>query len=389
MVKAAKFLKINVALFLVAAGVSAYLLWQHYELINGEAAFNSFCSVSAKVDCDSVNSSVYSEFLGIPLAAWGLGYYLFALMLSFTGARNAFTRRDATLLLFPFVIVSVIVSFVSLYLMLGVLKTFCLMCGTLDAIHVVTLVTTALAVRDVTAQSSYGAEWKQVQMNRVFTFLGIGAVLLLGVHFVSAQFERQFPFDEEVFVASFRAQPVMPVEAGDSPKMGYQGENPPVQLIEFADFECPACAMAAKKMHHLLREYKDRVQVVFKHFPWDSSCNPHIERGFHPRACLAAKASHCAHKQGQFKPMYEQLFENQKAISTENIAAWVEKIGLNKAEFEACMSSPQTTTEIQKDIDQAKTAGVQSTPTFFANGKKVEGLIDENRLKAILKELGK
>lgn len=389
MQKAAKYLKINVLLFLVAIAISAYLLVHHYEIKNGEGAFKSFCSINAQVDCDAVNASAYSEFLGIPLAAWGLGYYLFALLLSFTGMRNAFARREATLVLFPFTILGMIVTASSIVLMAAILKTWCLMCLGLDFIQSLTFVTTLLAVRDVTADSTFKAEWQQMRSNRVLTFLGIGAALILVTHFASAQLEKKFPFDEAQFRAEYRAQPVMPVEPGQSPRLGFEGENPKLRLIEFADYQCPACGMAAKKMHLLLKAYKDQVQVVFKNFPWDSSCNPTIPRGFHPNACGAAKSAYCAHKQGKFEQMYEKLFENQQLLGPESYVQWAQELGLDMAAFDACVASPDTLIAIQKDATEGKAAGVESTPTFFANGKRVEGVIDENRLKALLGEAGK
>lgn len=386
MTKAAKYLKINVILFLIAAAISAYLLWHHYEIKNGEAAFNSICSVNANVDCDAVSTSMYSEFLGIPLAAWGLGYYLFALILSFTGMRNAFARREATLVLFPFTAVTVLVAGLSVILMTVVIKSLCLFCLGLDIINVLTFFATFLAMRDVTADSTFGAEWKEMRSNRVVTFLGIGVALIGITHLISSQFEKKIPFDEEMFLSQYRSQPVMPVEAGTSPRMGFQGDNPKLQLIEFADYQCPACAMAAKKMHVLLKTYKDQVQVVFKNFPWDSSCNPNIPRGFHPQACGAAKAAYCAHKQNKFEAMYEHLFENQQLLAPESYVKWAQEIGLNEEEFKTCYGSPETLTAIQKDTAEAKAAGVESTPTFFANGKRIEGVIDESRLKVLLKE---
>src|SRR5437016_385014 len=96
-----KYLRIECILFLIAALISGYMVWQHYALINGDAGFGSFCSINQTFDCDAVNSSQYSEFLGIPLGAWGLSYYLFALILCFIGICNAFARREVLLLLVP------------------------------------------------------------------------------------------------------------------------------------------------------------------------------------------------------------------------------------------------------------------------------------------------
>jgi protein-disulfide isomerase/uncharacterized membrane protein len=386
---AAKYLKLNLWFFLIGIAVSGYLVWHHYELINGDAGFGSFCSISTTVDCDAVNSSIYSELFGIPLATWGLSYYLFAFILSFTGWRNAFARREAALFLFPFTLLSAVAGVATLGITLVVLKKFCIMCSTMQFVQLITAVFTWLAVRDVTTQSTLKHEMGEMRRNRIVTFTIVGLVCLGLTHLVSSQFKKKIPFDHGSFVTAVREQPVFTVEAFDSPRMGYMGEGAELQLIEFADFQCPACAMAARHMHRLLKIYGDRVQVIFKNFPLDSACNPHLTRRLHMNACEAAKAGYCAHKQGHFEAMYEKLFGNQHEISTASIASWATEIGLNREQFETCLSSPDTTTALQRDMDQAKSAGLESTPTFFVNGRKVEGPIDEQRLKALLQEFGK
>lgn len=389
MTSAAKYHKINVWLFLIGIGISSYLVYHHYQLINGDAGFGSFCSINTTIDCDAVNASVYSEVLGIPLATWGLSYYLFALVLSMVGWRNAFARREATLVLFPFTILSAIAAIATMSVTFLVLKKFCIMCSSMQLIQLITLVTTWLAVRDVTSQSTLKHEVSQMQRNRITKFAMIGIALLALTHLLASQLKKEMPYDENLFITSLREQPVLPVEAGDSPRMGFQGEGAPLQLIEFADFQCPSCAMAARQMHRLVKAYGDRVQLVFKNFPLDPTCNPHITRRIHDYACYAAKTAHCAGKQGHFAEMYEKLFANQKDLSVNNIEHWAAELGLDKAQLETCMAAPETLTAIQKDADQANSLGLEATPTFFANGRKVQGIIDEPRLKTLLLELAK
>jgi protein-disulfide isomerase len=223
----------------------------------------------------------------------------------------------------------------------------------------------------------------------VFTLLGAAAAIFLGAHLAASTLEESVPFDQERFLAEYRSQPLLDAQAGDSPRMGFQGDNPPLQLVEFADFQCPGCGMAARRMHHLLKTYGDKIQVVFKNFPLDSSCNPHIKSRLHEHACAAAKAAHCAHKQGKFEVMYEKLFQNQRELSQAILSDWAAELKLDKAAFEACLASPEAEAAVQKDIAQAHTLGLVSTPTFYVAGRKVEGMIDENRLRALLKELGK
>jgi protein-disulfide isomerase/uncharacterized membrane protein len=385
----AKLLKLNVVLYLIAAAVAGYMVWHHYELVNGEAGFASFCSINKTMNCDVVNASKYSEILGIPLATWGLAYYLFGMIISAIGARNAYYRREALLLLTLLSAGGVLASIASVAVMGGVLKVFCIMCLTLHALDLAVFISTLIALRDFARQSGLKVELHAANRRRIAAFVVGGAVLFLGTYGLTAQLKHEMPFDEDAFINQLRARPAQTVDPGDSPRQGFQGPNPPLQLIEFADFQCPACGMAARQMHRLINVYADRVQLVFKNFPLDPSCNRHITNRIHDFACLGAKAAVCANKQGKFVEFYEKLFGNQAAIHPDKTSEWATELGLDRAAFEACITSPEAQAAIDRDADQAAALGLESTPTFFANGRRVEGVIDERRLKILLQELAK
>jgi protein-disulfide isomerase len=137
-------------------------------------------------------------------------------------------------------------------------------------------------------------------------------------------------------------------------------------------------------MHYLLKIYGDKVRLYFRNFPLDSTCNPELQRQIHPTACLAARASLCAQEQNKFDLLFEKFFSNQRILTRENINTWAQQFNLNMSEFESCLTSDRITVRIREDIALAKDLQVQSTPTFFVNGRKVEGVLDENRLKALL-----
>jgi protein-disulfide isomerase len=67
---------------------------------------------------------------------------------------------------------------------------------------------------------------------------------------------------------------------------------------------------------------------------------------------------------------------------------WSDELGLDRKQFEACLEAPQTLEALKKDMEQGYKAGLESTPTFFVNGRMVKGAIDETRLKLLLREIG-
>lgn len=386
--KAQKLLKMNLVLFLVAVAVSMYLVWHHYTLVNGQGGFGSFCSLNETIDCDTVNASKYSEILGIPLATFALSYYVFAAIVCLIGILNQYSIRESLVTLFPFSGISFLASIATFSITAFILGKWCLMCLSLQILNTASFGVTVLAVKNLIQNSSFAREFGEANKKKLFSYLGGGLALFGAVYGLSSQLREEQSFDEQAYVNEFRSQVVHDIDPGDSPRQGFKGENPPVRLIEFADFQCPACGFAAKQMHRLVRLYEDKIQLVFKNFPLDAACNPNMTRSLHPVACVAAKAGFCAGKQGKFVPMYEKLYGNQQQISRENITLWAKEIGLNLEQLDTCIASKEADTAIRNDVNLAIKNDLNSTPTFFVNGRRVQGAIDEARLKLLLRELG-
>ncbi|MCX5788772.1 MAG: thioredoxin domain-containing protein, partial [Elusimicrobia bacterium] len=112
-----------------------------------------------------------------------------------------------------------------------------------------------------------------------------------------------------------------------------------------------------------------RVRVTYKHHPWE----------FHRYARLAAVFAECAGKQGKFWPVYDSLFARQSewAISSspeERFAAYAKEAGLDPAALAACRADPSAAALIDADLKEADDHWVQSTPTFFVNGRRYAGV---------------
>ncbi len=110
-------------------------------------------------------------------------------------------------------------------------------------------------------------------------------------------------------------------------------------------------------------ELKDRVKVVFKHYPLN----------FHKQAEPAALASIAAHEQGKFWEMHDKIFEGQKDISPEKLEEWAKAIGLDMDKYKASIASDKTKAALKADMDEANKAGIRGTPSFYINGRKYEG----------------
>lgn len=133
-----------------------------------------------------------------------------------------------------------------------------------------------------------------------------------------------------------------------------------VTIVEFSDFQCPYCAAAQPMLKRALRQFEGKVKLVFKHYPLPG----------HPRAMPAAKAAEAARLQGEFWPMHDKLFEHQHALGEEDLQGYAKALELDMDEFEEDRASRAVAKRIERDVEEAKNAGVSSTPSLFINGRK-------------------
>ena len=157
-----------------------------------------------------------------------------------------------------------------------------------------------------------------------------------------------------------------------SPAKG--GQTAKVVIQEFSDFQCPFCSRGKDVVTQIAKAYGDKVKIVFRNFPLD----------FHPEAKPSALAGICAQDQGKFWELHDKMFDNQKTLNEDARQAWVKELGLDNAKFEACVKDPKTAQTLEKDLEAARVVGVNSTPTFFVNGKRVAGALPFEQFRSII-----
>ena len=140
-------------------------------------------------------------------------------------------------------------------------------------------------------------------------------------------------------------------------------EDAKVTIIEFSDFQCPYCEKGYTTMKEVLANYPDDVKIVFMNFPLS----------FHDNAQKAAEASECAFAQGKFEEYHNMLFENQGALSVDDLKQYAVDLGLDTNEFNTCLDDGEMTDEVESDTAIGSANGVTGTPAFFINGEKIVG----------------
>lgn len=136
-----------------------------------------------------------------------------------------------------------------------------------------------------------------------------------------------------------------------------------VTIVEFSDFQCPACKQAHFKLADVLEKYGDKIKFVYRDFPL---------MGKHPDALPAAVAAHCAGDQGKYWEMHDSLFK-AGSLKEDDFKKYAAEHKLDAEKFSACLKDPARENEVRKDMDDGRAYGVNSTPTFYVNGYLVVG----------------
>jgi protein-disulfide isomerase len=170
-----------------------------------------------------------------------------------------------------------------------------------------------------------------------------------------------------------------PVDTESFPGHVLGSDSAPVTIIEYADFECPACGQYAVLTEPDVRKRlvdSGLVRVIFHDFPLN----------IHRNTMAAHLAAQCAGDQGKFWEMHDQLYFNQSRWAYERrpagtIRGLAAAIGLDLGQYDACVNSGKYLARLEQMAQESAARGVSETPTFDINGKRVSGIIlfDEMR----------
>src|SRR3989344_1130089 len=156
-----------------------------------------------------------------------------------------------------------------------------------------------------------------------------------------------------------------------------------VNVVEFGDYQCPACAYASPIVQQLVDAYKDNpnVNFVFRNFPLPQ----------HSNAMISAEAAEAARAQGKFLEMSEILYERQNEWSgsskaLEIFTGYAKELGLDIKAFTDSVNQKKFQETIIKDRSDGQALGVNSTPSFFINGEKLNGIPSFDEFKKIIDE---
>jgi protein-disulfide isomerase len=150
-------------------------------------------------------------------------------------------------------------------------------------------------------------------------------------------------------------------------------KNPPVTIVEFADYECPYCQKITPELQKLEKEYAGRLAVIYKDFPLP----------MHHTAEKAAEAARCAGEQGKFWEYHDVLFYS-KQLQISELKTHARVLKLDGDRFDKCLDDGAETANVKKDQEEAHQLGLTGTPSFFVNGHFFSGAADYSVLKEMV-----
>lgn len=373
---------------------------QHLRIQREGLEQQSFCAISETINCDIVNASSYSEFLGVPIAWWGLCYYALLLGMAVFALR---TRKDprATVAVAWFLSCGgILYSAFLAYIAAVVLGVVCIECLSMYAANILLFVFLFIALGvKIGALPLFIRDYLHAALGRpsnlgfpakiVRHAIAVAAVFGIGwIAFLTYAGQRPVGEDKASLrekVRAFQMQSLHEIKLDPSwPVWG--NPDAKVTIVEFSDYQCPFCRLAAFSLKPYLQEFRRDVRLIFVNYPLDNACNDAMKGPMHPYACFAAKASLCGAKQGDFWGFHDALFRNQRGLNEEEILKIAEKEGMSREEASACIASPEIDRMVRDQIESARAIYLTGTPTIFVNGRKLKYWRDPKYVQAVVRE---
>jgi len=387
-----KYLAYTLILATIGFLISLLLAKVGINLVN-DPSFKSFCNINASFNCDAVALSKYSSHFGIPNFAYGIGYYfIIIIFISYILYKNNKFLPNILVYVFWMSLGSLVVSLYLFIISHLLIKTLCVLCMLIYFVNIMMFLVAFMSekwsilnmynklVADIKLYFSSGG--------RTFIFIlillnVIGALYYFNsnpiiVNKASAEGNTSPTQQEEYNIDYTKANQ-------DRLVLGTAVE-PTITILVFTDYECSHCSIASQELNKLLKLNPD-IRVIFKDYPLDQTCNQRMRRPFHQYACKASLSARCAAEQGKFWEYHDLLFANQNSIDNAKLRDIANQLNLDMNKFNECVKSEKYINNIITDIDEGAALGLEGTPTFYIEGKKIEGFRTATELQKIINDL--
>lgn len=354
-----------ILLSLVGIGVSIYLTYIHYMVTGGDGSFSSFCNVNASVNCDAVAASEWSILFGIPVALWGMLFYIVFAELSFLKiiARNFL---NITIYLFWMSVLSLLYSIFLFYISKFVLETWCILCAVLWITNLLFFILT-LKTNKPPLSKHFSIIWQDFKWLFSKPLRGTAIFVLIVILGLGLTYTTHLEAKKQELQRKLAPKFISLKHKVSTQGFSFGSDSPKVTIVEFSDFECPHCSTVHKLLKSMAEKYPS-LKVVHKDYPLDHACNPIITKPFHTTACDAALFLRCAGEQGKYWDAFSLLFDQQSILKFKNYDVLAGRLKIDENKITTCMANPKTMQALKKDIEEGVANGFQGTPVIIFDG---------------------
>jgi uncharacterized membrane protein/predicted DsbA family dithiol-disulfide isomerase len=374
---------IAVGLCVVGLVVAGELTRIHV-FVHTDPDYHSVCAVSEGVNCETVASSPFSVFAGLPVSVWGLlGYLVMGVLAAWASGRRRPHPAWPWGILSTLAGFSVLVSIVLAWIAATRIDSLCLFCMGSYAISAALLGVSLVALRRSRSSLVRLVLLDAKALRARPGLAAAGLVLLLGIVaalMVSVPVYWKAPGWSEL--------PRLETGTDAEGHHWIGAREPGLTIVEFSDYECPHCREAHKQVRALAARYPERVRLVHRHLPLDQACHPALRRPFHRHACRFAEAAECAGLQGRFWEMNDALFSVQEKVAPDAVepVELAVRLGLDRSEFVRCLEAHATRERVRLDVQEAVARGLRGTPSFLVGEQLFLGRISEPQLEQLLQQ---
>ena len=333
-----------IILFASLGMVISALLW-----ISHSADFALPCTGGG---CDEVARSPYSRIAGIPVAAFGFGYFGLLVLLALSRLQYPEQWRTYGRMIAALSTLGVLAFVYFTYVQLFVLNLYakgtpCWWCLAAAGTNLVVWLLSLVGLRG--ELQATGVLTRELAQSLALSLaLVVAGLAYGGWQWSRATTAQTFKTDNEKLTLLYLDG------------QGWRKGNPeaPLVVVEFSDFQCPACKQAYELLEtQILPQLGDKALFVFRHYPLVN---------IHPMAWIAASAAEEAGKQGKFWEMYAKLFESQQSLTKTRILKIAEELKLDVEKVRQAMDNQDIYfKKIYRDFEEGSKLGVSSTPSFI------------------------
>jgi protein-disulfide isomerase/uncharacterized membrane protein len=396
---------INFIFILSAAGavLSGILLVQHY---NPESNFGLLsCGDGIVNPCLAVSQSAFGTIFGIPLAAYGLFFYLFILFLGLIADFSSDKYLNiATVIILPITALAFAFDII-LFGTLIYIGEFCRLCIATYIINILILGLSIAAfvnikktentgfiniIKDFFSDNDESSNKKAAYSSfSILIFFLIFSVFSMN-YILSLKSNNSVVSKEDIknFTLGFYSARVEEIQFPES-NLVIGNPNAPLTIYAFTDFLCSACYEFYKVEKYLLSKFKDKIKVVYYNFPLDKDCNEKMSRSVYPNSCSASKAMIQSAYTGKFPEYLIEHFKNYKSIHEKyNVEKAISLLpdSMDKVKFQEGMKSHPVTDMLKSHIEFAEKIGISSTPTMFISGRRMSGVAPKEMMEIVIKK---